>query len=755
MADEQRGGTDMTDEDDNAHSWLGRLFSSLVRTDGEEEGAQDMTPPDVTEATPARSTSTLDVAALRIRLVQATEPVASLVELVHDIRTRETAAGTDGTLPPGAFELYLARRLEDAGLLATDVGLPGIRVIVPHTSGMFYLHVNEQQVPYLVAQRVLGIEAALNAALLADAYLVDSGSATEEDLVGLEARIATSIVAQVPSIDIGSPAPDEGNPNGEWSVRRGISSGIECARLPYRLMTDFRVNVAGRDVAFQVALVSPELFGTRAIVDGVGVVPATTDMRRRAATDYNLRLGVLLAALAFRCSPTLERAWVAGTVDTATAHACYYSVTFTRAEVERACADGFDPIELMRSCGASMDEHDGRLEAVRQSFRLEDELFCPPARYDAVELSSRLLDDTATHALGTARVSGLSVDEGRRRETLAADVSRDLTSSTEANVRMIMEKAGNDPDPSVRGAAERVVGMLIEGTLSDDDPVGISEAIMSGDPLSRAAAHANEQLSRHDAEGAERTLTPQLMHIDAARTYEDTDTTEWRFFGSYVDRVIYNRLLATGRTILLVPAAYVDALIVSAFAELARNNAEKAIPIARRAVRIAPLNVQACLCLSQCLGGAGDMEGALDAIRELLRYAHDPQTIGLGYYQLAEIEWRLGKLDEAQACYLRALRFLPQALTVIGTELQALLIHEGVSSVAEPSYERLRATLAASGIPMAPTEEVSSVFFDAMRASMDAEIFPVAKNFMAELGSIARDDVYYGMFRSIEDEPDR
>jgi len=745
---------DMTDKGDDAHSWLGRLFSSLVRTDDETEGAQDTALTDIIEASPARSTSTLDVTALRIRLVQATEPVASLVELVHDIRSRETSAGADGVLPPGAFELYLARRLEDAGLLATDVGLPSLRVIVPHTSGMFYLHVDEQQVPYLVKQRVLGIEAALNAALLADAYLVDSGSATEEDLVGLEARIATSIVAQVPSINDVT-AMDEDNPNGEWSVRKGISSGIECARLPYRLTTDFRVNVAGGDVAFQVELASPELFGTRAVVSGVGVVPATTDMRRRAATDYNLRLGVLLAALSFRCSPTLERAWVAGTVDTATAHACYYSVTLTRAKVERACADGFDPVELMRSCGASMNGRDGRLESVRQSFRLEDEVFCPPARYDAVELSSRLLNDRATDALGTASVSGLSVDEGKRREVLAADVSRNLTSSTEANVRMIMERTENDSDPSVRSAAERVVSMLIEGTLSDDDPVGISEAIMRGDSLSKAAAHADEQLARHDPDGAEQTLMPQLMRIDASRAYEDTDATEWRFFGSYVDRVIYNRLLSTGRTILLVPATYVDALVVSAFAELARGSAEKAVAIATRAVRVAPLSVHTCLCLSQCLGGANDTEGALDAIRELLRYAHDPQTIGLSYYRLAEIEWRLGRIDVAQACYLRALRFLPQALTVIGTELQALIIHEGVSGVAEPSYERLRATLAAGGIPMAPTDEVSSVFFDAMRASMDAEIFPVAKNFMAELGSIARDDVYYGMFRSIEDEPDR
>ena len=194
---------------------------------------------------------------------------------------------------------------------------------------------------------------------------------------------------------------------------------------------------------------------------------------------------------------------------------------------------------------------------------------------------------------------------------------------------------------------------------------------------------------------------------------------------------------------------------MAAVTEVARGDAERSLPLAEEAVRIAPLDINTCLCLSRSLELTGDVEGALDAVRELLRFAHDPQTIGLAYYHLAELEWRLGKIDAAQACYLRALRFLPQALAIIGTELQALLIHEGVTGVAEPSYEQLRATLSANGIPMAPTDEVSAVFFDAMRAATDAEIFPVAKNFMAILGSIAHDDVYYGMYRSIEDEPDR
>ncbi len=745
----------MTEEGNGTHSWLGRLYSSLVRIDGETDDTHEAAPEVSTEEDDAvRTTSTLDIQALRIRLVQATEPVASLKELVSDIRSRETAAGADGPLPPGTLELYLAQKLEEAGLLATDLELPRFRVIVPHTSGMFYLHVDDAEVLYLAELRVFGIEAALNAVLLADAYLVDAGSATEEDLVGLESRIASSIVAQVPTIEGGTLAQEE-NPDGEWAVRKGISTGIECARLPYRLSADFRVNVAGGDVAFQVALTPPELFGARAFVGGVGVVPSTTDMRRRAATDYNLRLGVLLAAIAFRCSPAIRRVWVVGTVDTPSAHACFYGVTLERADVDRACSEGFDPIELMRSCDAVLDEHDGFLEAVRQPFGIEEERFCPRARYQTVELSSHTLSGATATALGATRVSDLSVAEERQREAVSSRIMRRLSSSTEANVRMILEEAEGDQDPSVQEAAKRVVGILIEGTLSDDDPMAVVAAFVRGDPLSKALPRAKRMLMGNAADDAERLLMSLIGPLQAKHAYEDTDEVEWRSFDNYVDRVIYNRLLATKASTCLAPSSYVEALEVAAVSEVARGDAERSLPLAEEAVRIAPLDINTCLCLSRSLELTGDVEGALDAVRELLRFAHDPQTIGLAYYHLAELEWRLGKIDAAQACYLRALRFLPQALAIIGTELQALLIHEGVTGVAEPSYEQLRATLSANGIPMAPTDEVSAVFFDAMRAATDAEIFPVAKNFMAILGSIAHDDVYYGMYRSIEDEPDR
>ena len=56
-------------------------------------------------------------------------------------------------------------------------------------------------------------------------------------------------------------------------------------------------------------------------------------------------------------------------------------------------------------------------------------------------------------------------------------------------------------------------------------------------------------------------------------------------------------------------------------------------------------------------------------------------------------------------------------------------------------------------IPVAPTDEMSEAFLACARASLDAEIFPVARNFAWILGAFSGDDIIAGVLRSIEDSP--
>jgi tetratricopeptide (TPR) repeat protein len=719
-----------------------------------------------------RVTSTLDIDVLSQRLMTSDDPLSDLGLVVADIRSREQDVGgkgatsiiapnssNQGALPPSNLEVFLADSLDDAGLLAPDVAIPSVSAVRPHTSHLFYLRVNDPELSYAAKLKVLGIEAALNAALLASTFFEDADDVPMEELVRFRQRVATSVTSQIPTIADGLPTREEERPNGEWAVRKGISTGIEHFQVPYRLQASFRTNVADGDVAFVVDLTPPSVMPAHVWVDGVGIVSATPEMRRRAATDYNLRVGILLAACAFRCSSLIQRVWVAGSVDTPQSHDCYYSVRFDREGFSKIPLTGtFDPVETYRSFAAVLDEHDGQLSPVRQDFSLESERFCPARRYETVELSKRVLADPFATALGAHRVAQLGIVEESKRIEVASQISRHLTSSTEENVRAIMELAGNDDDATVREAARRCATKLIDGAIAEDDPQAIQDEFVNGDALTIAVEKAKEQLSQKDAEGALSVTLGALEPLELAHAYEDTPAVEWRAFGSYVDRALYNRLLWDGsRETRLVPDAYLEAQLVVSVAALAQGQRSMATERARRAVEIAPLSIHSRLQLAQCLDAEGRSDDAMAEVGHLLELAHDPEGVGLGYFRMASYEWNRQDMRAARACYQRALSFMPGIANQMASQLSAIVLQlQGAATTSEPLSEgQVRAALAARDIAIAPTEEVSDVFFEGMRASLDAEIFPVAREFMTILGLMTHDDVYYGMLRSIEDEPDR
>ena len=719
-----------------------------------------------------RVTSTLDIDVLSQRLMTSDDPLSDLGLVVADIRSREQDVGgkgatsiiapnssNQGALPPSNLEVFLADSLDDAGLLAPDVAIPSVSAVRPHTSHLFYLRVNDPELSYAAKLKVLGIEAALNAALLASTFFEDADDVPMEELVRFRQRVATSVTSQIPTIADGLPTREEERPNGEWAVRKGISTGIEHFQVPYRLQASFRTNVADGDVAFVVDLTPPSVMPGHVWVDGVGIVSATPEMRRRAATDYNLRVGILLAACAFRCSSLIQRVWVAGSVDTPQSHDCYYSVRFDREGFSKIPLTGtLDPVETYRSFAAVLDEHDGQLSPVRQDFSLESERFCPARRYETVELSKRVLADPFATALGAHRVAQLGIVEESKRIEVASQISRHLTSSTEGNVRAIMELAGNDDDATVREAARRCATKLIDGAIAEDDPQAIQDEFVNGDALTIAVEKAKEQLSQKDAEGALSVTLGALEPLELAHAYEDTPAVEWRAFGSYVDRALYNRLLWDGsRETRLVPDAYLEAQLVVSVAALAQGQRSMATERARRAVEIAPLSIHSRLQLAQCLDAEGRSDDAMAEVGHLLELAHDPEGVGLGYFRMASYEWNRQDMRAARACYQRALSFMPGIANQMASQLSAIVLQlQGAATTSEPLSEgQVRAALAARDIAIAPTEEVSDVFFEGMRASLDAEIFPVAREFMTILGLMTHDDVYYGMLRSIEDEPDR
>ena len=713
---------------------------------------------------PSPTPSTLDFRALSHELTRSSNPIGVLKRFVGDIRTREAGSTESpaGTAQPCGLERYAARMLEEAGLFASDVKLPELTAVRPRASRMVYLRCADDSIPYLAKLRIIQLEAALNAIRFACASL--DQDATMEEAYTLNQGLARSIVAQAPGIDEPLDLHDVGEwPEGEWTVRYGISQAIETLQLPYRLVARYRTNVADGNVAIELDLTPAEVFPRSCFVDGLGIVPTTGDMRQQAAADYALRLGLLMAASAFRCSAQIRHVWIAGVVATATRRSCYYSVDFDRWRFARLDLTDIDDLaETYRSFAPVLRLEDGWLRPVKQGFHLEEERFCPARRYMPVSLSSRRLNGYQAQSLGTNHVSGLSIEEAGGRTLVANAIMMRLApddekDATRKNVRTVLELAADDPDPTVRTAAERVVRGMVEGTL-ESDVYAVGEEFVRGDELTRANDRAKELMMRQDPGAALRALAPVLSRIDRAGTYDDTPTICYRYYNSYVERALHNRRMeADGEwaTIMLVPDAYYEAHLLVSVISLMLGNPEEALAHAQRLVAIAPYDARAHLHVVKCLEMLERDDEAIECLKELLRRAYEPQGVGFAYYRMAFFQWKRGNVVAARACYQYAMRFLPQAVPMMAMELSMLYLQNPDTLQGEASDEQTEDVLTSEEIPLAPTEETSELFYDCARASLDAEIFPVARNFARVMRSFNGDDIIEGLIRSLEDEPDR
>ena len=718
---------------------------------------------ETSQDSPARlNGSQLDFPALAERVTTAASPIDELKRFVGDIRTREAQALDNPLGAPCELERYAARMLEEAGLFASDVALPKLSAVQLRSSHLMYLRHADSSLPYLAKQRIIRLEAALNA--IRFAWVSLAPDATQEEAYRLNQGLARSIVAQAHPIDEPmEPIDGKDWPEGEWSVRYGISQAIETMQLPYRLVARYRTNVADGNVAIEVDLTPADVFPSSCFVDGLGIVPTTGDMRQQASADYALRLAILLAASAFRCSSRIRHVWVAGIVDTPSRRTCYYCVDFDRWRFSRIdLADLGDLSETYRSFAPLMRYEDGWLRPVRQSFHLEEERFCPTRRYLPVSLSSRRLEGHVARSLGTDHVSGLAIEESDGRALVASAIMMRLAPgddarATQKNVRTVMELAGDDPDPTVRTAAERVVRGMVDGSLGTD-ALSVGEEFVRGDELTRANDTAKILLMQQKPTEARRALMPLLERIDEAGTYADTPGIAYRYFSSYVERALYNRLRTDeGKTstVMLVPDAFYEAHLLVSITYLMEGQAEAALAHAERLIRLAPLDARARLHAVKCLEMLERDGEAIDQLIHLLNNAYEPQGAGFGYYRMAYFQWKQGNVEAAQACYRSAMRLLPSITAMMTMEISVLYLQNPEMAQDEMQDGDIEDILRANSIPVAPPEHTSELFYDCARASLDAEIFPVARNFAYIMGSIMGDDVNAGVIRSLEDEPDR
>ena len=720
----------------------------------EGEATQEIIPA-AEQVTTLGDRSAFDAERFERELTGSPDPLQELRLFVQDIRTRESGHDVLGQerLRPSEFELFCARELEEAGVMDDDLEMPATRALMLTRSHLFYLRIEQPTLTYAAKLRVIRIEAALNRIRFCAMYFEDVAAASQADAYLLNERIEQAMVAQVTNM-----VPEGEQRSGtEWDTRLSLGLGIETFQTPYRLTADYRVNVRERVAAIRIDLTPPGAFDTSCYSLDIGrIVPTTRDMRARAASDYALRLGILLAAYAFGSSPAINECYVMGVLDDSKTHACYYSVCFDRTRFGGIDLERLDNLPWHYRCfAARMRMEDGVLKPVEPTFSLEDERFCPPSRYDSVELSHALLKGDAAQVLGTTKVSGLAIDEQAHRQEVAGRIVRGLGSSTEANVRAILDATRGDADESVQEAARRTMGMLIDGTLEDGDAISFEQEFVAGGELSHAVETGWRLLGKADATGAARLVRKALTDAEANAdgAFRDTGEVEWRSFNSYAERALYNRMIAGKRSVRLVPEPYYEAHMLLGGALLDLGKPAEALVAAERALQMDPLDANPYLMAVKCSEELGDYADAADRLGSLLAVAHDAESVGKAYYRMAFMQYHLGRPDVAEACYLRCLEFASSVWPVAAFELASL--RSSGEAPAQMTNEQAEGLLLANGIALAPVERVSKALYDCGRASLDSELFGVARTCFRSLGTFLGDDVLLDVIRSIEKEPDR
>lgn len=689
----------------------------------------------------------IDLDGLLAALERDPFPMESLKSALGALRVAQ-AHRTSPDLPD-ALSSFMAEQLDDAGLLGLPDDAPAR--LRPNTrSGQVRLDIQGPGLDEEGVRALRRVESALNRAVYAKRCLGRRPETSVPELYLLSDAIERSVACEAADIDTGAGAYGD---RGEWEVRRAVALGIQSLRIPYRLECRFRLNLEAGVAALSFDTVEPDVIAPREwCVDG-GTRRTTRARRELRASRLACREAIVLAAMALSTSPRLHEAWVQATDGDGRR---LISWRATRAAVAALGLEGPGerPEDELAALGASIDACDGRLCPVTPQFSMADPLLCPSWRSDEPEASLRPLAAETARALGASAMADLAIRGTARREAAADRACAALDGTCSHDVAAVLEATAHDGDREVRAAGQRVVRALIDGTLDGGDPDAVRDALLADGDLGRAVADAFSLLSSPEGrdpvrvERCARDLERLLDAEEDAEPYRNGADHVWRFFNTYAERGLHNRLSGTdGREVRLVPAPYYHAHGALASLSMRLGRADRALAFALRAQELDPMDVNARLRAARCYELLGDAPMAEATVRELLSLAHDPDSICAAYLRLGGAFRQEGELRLADASLRHAVAVggvcAPAAVKALG-DLQARGGYEPApaGTVADE--------LEGAGIPLAPVARVGEVLVDGAKAAVDAGIFPVARDLTALVGILTSDESLLTMALSME-----
>lgn len=402
------------------------------------------------------------------------------------------------------------------------------------------------------------------------------------------------------------------------------------------------------------------------------------------------------------------------------------TVTFARdAFLQRLDTDGLDhPEETYRMFGAVMDvDGEGGLKPINADFDLADSRFSPVGSQEEPELADRQFNASTARVLGAQNSAGLAiqrVDLLQHGVNAFHDIARNTELDSVEKAQRAMQIIESISDPELTGLASQVTSALIDGNDTPDF------AFTLADELDKERLRARDLLFSGQADQAIEMAEAAAARMD--QTFAMGPGVP-RYFNSYAERVVYNRLFATldERTVLIPDNLfYAHMELADVLGQL--KGAKAAIPHLNRMVAYAPAYPLSHLKLAIQLARNEDWDSARAACLNALRVALDRDDAAFAYYRFAYAEWMLDRFDTAAAAYIMSDHIAPGAIGSLESELQELVSRADSQCIRVPeSVESAAQVLSSRDLPVWPHIEVADIVRDAARVCVDEGMFVPAR----------------------------
>lgn len=402
------------------------------------------------------------------------------------------------------------------------------------------------------------------------------------------------------------------------------------------------------------------------------------------------------------------------------------TVTFTRDEFMHALRHyGMrDIVEMYRAANAEMQLDDQDiLQPIEAHLNLRDERFSPHGAQEEPELSDVILPQYAQQILGTATVAGLAIQREDVLQKAMGELHRiatDTTLTRADKAEQATQYLQSIADPELAVFAPTILTALIDAKPIPDIELHASKDLQS------ARFQARQFLFRGEVLQAVEHIEQAIEQVE--ELFNTSDGIP-RYFNSYAERVVYNRLFATSdeRTV-LIPDNLFYAHMECADILVQTQYADRALPHLNALVQYAPSYPLAHMKLALHLAMQEDWASAKAACLNALRVCLDREDAAYAYYRLAYASWMLDEFDIASASYIMCQTFALGQIPACEEEHQELIARARSQDIDIPmTIDQAHETLEYYNLPVWPSGEVSIIVEEAARVCVDEGMFVPAR----------------------------